>query len=520
MPIFHLNQEIGYMSQNLGFKRTLMEPTKKREIIHLSDYFKVVIKRKTLITAFLVMSVTLTMLFSYMNQPVYETSAKLLIEKEQTSSPLTGEKVDYSTYQSQLLTFNTHFKLIESKPVIVELIKELGLGRQRDKKEERPLTRAEIYFKKLKDTIKPYLRRKKEKLTPEKQQELLIKSVQRAISIKQIRDTRLLSISARSIDPQKATNLANTLAQKYIEFDMGNRLDSSTKNLEWMNNELFELKKRLEKDEEKFHEFKQMNKVFSIEGKQNVISQKIEEFNNEYLEARNRRLELEAKLDEISRISGKGSDITYIRSIISNPAIDSIYENLTRLELEATRLSKVFKAKHPKMVQNTSEIDKNRRKLQAEIDKELDNLSTERAVLLAREKVMDKSISEFEEDAVDASGKELRYTILQRNMTTSQNLYDTLLTKVKESGVMSNAADSNIRIVEMAAVPIFPVSPNKKKNLFLSIILGLFGGVGLAFFLEYLDQSIRTEEDVENYLELPVLSLIPIADVGDRKEAY
>lgn len=497
-----------------------MESVKKREIIHLSDYYKVLVKRKSLVFTFAFLAIALTMFFSYISQPSYQTSAKLVIEKEQTSSPITGEKVDYSNYQSQLLTFNTHFKLIESKPVILRVIQELNLDRRADDEAERPLTQTEVYIKNLKDNLKHLLGKNKEELTPEKRQELLIKSVQRAISINQIKDTRLLSISARSTDPQKAANMANTLAQKYIEFDMGNRLDSSKNNLEWMNNELFKLKKRLEGDEQKFHEFKQMNKVFSIKGKQNVISQKIEEFNNESLSARNRRLELDAKLDEISRISKGGNDISYIRSIISSPAIDSIYENLTKLELEASRLSKVFKAKHPKIVQINSEVAKNRKKLQAEIDKELDNLNTERTVLAAREKVMEKSISEFEDDAVDASGKELRYTILQRNMTTSQNLYDTLLAKVKESGIMSNSADSNIRIVEMAAVPLHPVSPNIKKNLILSILLGLFGGVGMAFFLEYLDQTLRTEEDVENYLELPVLSIIPIADAGDRKEAF
>ncbi len=89
-----------------------METVKKRDIIHLSDYFKVLVKRKSLVIAFTFLAVVLTMLFSFMNQPIYQTSAKLVIEKEQTSSPITGEKVDYSNYQSQLLTFNTHFKLI------------------------------------------------------------------------------------------------------------------------------------------------------------------------------------------------------------------------------------------------------------------------------------------------------------------------------------------------------------------------------------------------------------------------
>jgi capsular polysaccharide biosynthesis protein len=113
---------------------------------------------------------------------------------------------------------------------------------------------------------------------------------------------------------------------------------------------------------------------------------------------------------------------------------------------------------------------------------------------------------------MNTNSMELKYTILQRNMDTSQKLYDTLVSKIKESGVVSGGATSNIRIVENASVPVDPLKPNKKKNLLLSLILGVFGGVGLAFFLEYLDQTVRTEEDVENVLGLPVLAVIPVAD--------
>lgn len=492
-----------------------MEPAEHIETIHLSDYLRIIQKRLGLILVFLVATVTITLVLSFVIKPVYQASSKMVIDKEKTSSPITGEKVDYSSYQSQLLTFNTHFKLIKSKPVILEVIRTLKLDEQQDG------TTTVSPLKKLKKQIKTninlLLGRKNEQLNPDEELDILVKDLQEAITISQIRDTRLLSISVKNNNPLLASEMANTLAKEYIEFDMGSRLNSSKNNLEWMNNELYHMKKRLEDDEKKFHEYKQMNKLFSIEGKQKVIDQKIGEFNNEYLVARNKRLELDAKLAEITK---GGSDISHIRSIVSNPAIDTIYDNITKLELEATRLGKVFKHKHPKIVQNSSEIAKNRKKLKSELDKELDNLKTERSVLAAREKVMEKNISEFEEDALDASGKELRFTILQRNMTTSQNLYDTLVAKVKESGVLSNSSSSNIRVVEEASVPIVPVSPKKKKNLLLGMLLGLFGGIGIAFFLEYLDQTIRTEEDVETHLQLPVLSIIPIADASDTKGAY
>lgn len=496
-----------------------MEAQPTIETIHLSDYLNVLRKRKGLVFSVLFVTVTLALLASFLMKPVYQASSVLVIDKEQTASPITGDKIDFGSYQSQLLTFNTHFKLIKSKPVILEVIQALKLDALGDDTElETNLISTVI--KRFKANIKLLLQKEDKELTPEEEMNALVNIISEGILIKTTRETRLLTVASKNSDPKLAQDIANTLSQKYIEFDVGNRLEASQSNLAWMHNELYALKKKLEDDEQAFLEYKKRNNVFSMEGKQKIIDQKIREFNNEYLAARNRRLELDAKLAEIDKQYTQSNDIINIRSIIGNRGIDNLYETLTNLEVEAIKLSKVFKSKHPKTVQVGSEITKVKKKLQGELKRELESLKTERSVLYSREQLMNKNIEEFEKDALDAGGKELRYTILQRNVTTNQQLYDNLLAKVKESSMMSSGSTSNIRIVEPASLPIFPIKPNKKKNLLLSIILGLFGGIGLAFFLEYLDQTVRTEEDVEQHLGLPVLSIIPEADSTDKSGAY
>ena len=198
-----------------------------------------------------------------------------------------------------------------------------------------------------------------------------------------------------------------------------------------------------------------------------------------------------------------------MRSLINNPMIENMYAKIVELEIELTRLSKIYKSKHPKIVQVRVELDKSEKRLALEIRKERENLTSQRKVLYAKEKILEKNINEFEDDALDTTSKELKYTIYQRNVNTSQNLYDLMLARVKESDVLQTADSSNIRLVETAQVPHGPVSPNKKRNLMMGIVLGLFGGCGLAFFLEYLDQTIRTEEDIQEHFNLPVLSVIP-----------
>ncbi|MCP3927891.1 MAG: aldo/keto reductase, partial [Bacteroidetes bacterium] len=135
------------------------------------------------------------------------------------------------------------------------------------------------------------------------------------------------------------------------------------------------------------------------------------------------------------------------------------------------------------------------------------------------EKVLKDTIGEFEQDALDTSGNELEYSILQRNLNTSKHLYDTLLLKIKESDLLKTSDSSHIRLVEEAITPVSPISPNKKKNIMMGIIMGLAGGVMLALFLEYLDQTIRTEEDVHKHLGIPILSVVPIAEESEKEKS-
>jgi uncharacterized protein involved in exopolysaccharide biosynthesis len=491
--------------------------------IHLSEYLMVLMKRRTLIILVFILTVLATAFYSFSVAPVYESSARLILDKESSSSPITGERTDYESYHSQTMTFNTSIKMIKSTPVIKAVIEALNLDAE-DKDLEVSFIRQ--WLSGLKTNIKLLIRRDDNQipLSPEERQnrkmQELIAKVQEKITVEQIRDTRLLNISVKDKDPELAAAMANTLAAKFMEFNLANKMDASKQTLAWLNEELYDLRKKLEDDEQKFFDYKQENMVFSIEGKQKLAEQKIQEFNNKYLETRNKRLELDAKINELDKNLGTLKGVANVRSLINNPIIESIYAKVVDLEIELSRLAKIYKGKHPKIVQARTELEKTRNSLSQEIAKEKENLKSERKVLFAREKTLESTLAEFEKEALDTSSKELKYTILQRNVDTSRNLYDLMVSRIKESNILQTANTSNIRLVETAQTPIGPVSPNKKRNLLLAMVLGVFFGCGLAFFFEYMDQTIRTEEDIQQHFDLPVLSVIPKADKSVSYGAY
>lgn len=481
---------------------------------HLAEYYYILSKHKWIIIGSLIIMVTLTMFFTFRMKPIYRATATLVIDKEQSKSPLTGERIDFEGYISQSLTFNTHFKLITSRQVLEEVIRRLKLDRRDEDIEVSPWKEL---LAQVKENIRLLLDQEEESLTPEAELTGTVEALQENIDIEEVRDTRLLKISVEDHDPEVAMDTANSLASSYIEFNIANRLKSSKNTLSWMSDQLYEMKKKLEDSEEAFLAYKQREKLFSIEGKQEVIARKIADFNDAQLGARNRRLEVDAKLQQFKESRASGAGHFGVRSLIGNPLIDNLNTQLLNAEVELSRLSKVYKSKHPKIIQIKTKIDKTRKKLTQEVEKEIKSLEAERAVLLAREKAMEKAIADFDQEALMTNRKELKYTILQRSVRTNQKLYDTLLSKVKESNVTKDADVSNIRIVEKAVLPLSPVKPKKKLNLALSIIFGLMTGVGLAFLLEYMDRSLRTEEDVQRYMDLPVLSVVPEADKAKSK---
>ena len=493
-----------------------MKESAPMQSIHLTEYYYILNKHRSLIMASLLIIVSLTLLLTFLLKPVYRATATMVIDKEQTASPLTGERLDFESYISQSLTFNTHFELITSRPVMERLIRELKLD-QMGSEAHMSIGLLQAFVSQFKKNIRLLLRNEAEPLSAEEELTRLIQELRTKINIDPVRDTRLLKVNVEDHDPVLARNIANTLAKVYIKYNVENRLKSSQTTLSSMTDQLYDMKKNLESAEQEFLAFKQQEQLFSITGKQKVIEQKIEDFNDAYLAARNKRLELDAKLKELNRIVQSKENVLHARSLIGNAVLDNLYSQLLDSEVELTRLSKVFKSKHPKMIQLRTKIDKTRKKLREELIKEIDTLKAERSVLASRENVLQKTTSDFENDALETNSKELQYSIHKRNVDTNQKLYDTLLSKVKESNLMGNLDVSNIRIAEEAPLPVNPIKPKKKLNVILSIVLGLLTGIGLSFFWDYLDRSLRTEEDIERYLALPVLSVVPLVQAPEGK---
>ena len=482
-----------------------VQPTSETEQTkHLTEYLFLLVKRKWLILATCALTVSMAAWYNSTLKPVFRTTTTIIVDDERGRSPVSGDMIGWESYYSGALKFNTHFSLITSNPVVERVVDKLKM----DKKviENQP---RETLFAGLKKNIDLLLGVEEKPAVVIDKLPVLVSFLKEQIKVEPVKDTQLLKITATDIDRKTAKNMADALADAYIEFNIENRLKASRSTLTWMTDQLYEMKKKLEDAEEEFYAFKQQNKLFSFSGKQEMTAQKIAEFNTAYIQTRNRRLEFDSKLEELNPSSSDKVNILYARSVIMNPVIDELYSQLISIEMEHSQLGKVYKSKHPKMIQSAARLERARRKLHDEVLKEVENLKYERSMLFEKEKVLQQTIADFEGESLQGGRNELKYTILQRNVETNQKLYDILLSKVQESRLIEDIDISNIRIVERAELPREPIVPHKNLNLLLGLVFGLVSGIGLILLLEYLDRSLHTEEDVQRHLGQPVLAVVP-----------
>jgi uncharacterized protein involved in exopolysaccharide biosynthesis/Mrp family chromosome partitioning ATPase len=481
---------------------------------NLADYYFALRKRLWLILSVLFVTVLFTALYTFSLKPVYSATARIVIGSETKRNPLTGQSLGYENFISQQLSYQTHYKMVTSRPVLEGVLSKVDLP---DESFEQPRLTQVL------QTMKSYVKRQLARVLasspveqppsvpPKSLLESNIARLRSKIRVNQVRDTRLLSIRVENHDPKTARDLANAVAENYIVFDSNTRLKRSRSMLEWLNKELYTMKKNMEDAEKELQAFKEQRTLFSLQGKQGLNVQKIQNMNTSYIETRSTRLALEAKIEELEKFidSSKQGPVRNIPMFFEDSIVGSLYSELLTTEVERKKLSEVFKHKHPEMVKVTSKIKELRKKIREQTQKALDNARSERAVLIAREKALKEATENYEMETIDASRNNLEYAILEREVETNRQIYNTLRSKIKEANIVDEITKTNLRVVDPATLPVKPIRPRKGRNLSLSVILGLLAGVGLTFALEYLDQTIHNREDAERYLNFPVLSEVP-----------
>ncbi|WAC08638.1 MAG: Wzz/FepE/Etk N-terminal domain-containing protein [Thermodesulfobacteriota bacterium] len=489
--------------------------------IHLLDYLEVLKRRRWLVVATVVCFLATVGIGTFLVQPIYQASARIKVGKEQKLAPPTfnpGGGYWESDY-SESLAFKTHSMMIKSLPVLARSAKALTLDDPK-KQEKKPTVKNNIRenLEKIKSGLLypfPFFsfsaEKSEAKANPQKDDPypVWVGILQGEVEVVPIRDTRLIEVNVVDPDPVFCRDAANTICKSYLQYLSESRLDSFRNYLSFFSDEIAKMKKRLQESEQNFYDFKQKEGIFSLEGKKDISAKDIGSLSGDLLTTKVEASGLEEKARELERMLRGGNTEEFSPAILDNKILFDLRADLIKATIEREELKKTYKEKHPSMVENNAKIRELKESFRREIAKAIAALRQQISMLWGKETRLASQMKDKENENLALSGKELRYAMLEREVTTNKELYQALLTNFKEMEVLKGIGQEDVRLVEEAQLPLVPIKPRPTMNMFLALIVGLSVGIGLSFFLEYMDRSIKEEKDVDRYLQLPTLSLVP-----------
>jgi uncharacterized protein involved in exopolysaccharide biosynthesis/Mrp family chromosome partitioning ATPase len=450
------------------------------EQIHLSDYLAIIKKRKWVVIIFSLVLVGLITTFSLISTPIYQATAQIIIESQLYPVTNVEETINRDTREQDF--YQTQYNLLQSRSLALKVIEDLQLWKNF---QSGPLT-AQSSSATQNNTV-------------------IIDWYLSNLAIEPVRGSRLINISFSNPSAETATSVANAHARAFIEKTTEVKLSG----LNWLQTQMKEQKKKVEVSQRALYEYKKAHNIVSFEDRQNIVSQKLMDLSTNLTKVKSERLAKQAAYNQLNAFTIKDENIFSLPEVAQDSIISNLRTQLTQLKAEQLEMAANLGPRHPKMIDIDSRVNQIEQELTREIQRLRRAIKAELDRALSYEKSIQQTLDAQKHEALSLNEKDIKYDILRQESQSNQQIYDSLLKQAKELGLVSGSEHSNISLVDEAEVPLVPVRPKTFLNILLSLVVSMFMGPFLAFFLEYMDRTIKTPEDVQRRLGLSILGMVP-----------
>ena len=451
------------------------EPFERVREAHLRDYYRLLRKHRWLVVGLFLVTVLTVAIWTFLQTPIYQATATVLIEPEpprilniQEVTPVGGPTQEY---------YRTQYELMTSRPSAEKVIENLNLKQR---------------IPGLATAADP------------------ARALTAGVTIEPRRNTRLVLVKYESADPALAAEVANAVAKQYAKHNLDLKLKAAQDALTWLTEQMSGLKAKVQESSVALQNYRVKAGIMGLQEQRQITAQKIMDFNKAYLEAQAQRLSVEAKMNELQRVASDQGGSRTIFTVADNTLIQKLKAEASDLEVQKSKLLKTYKDKHPEVLKVQAQMDQVSQKIEAEIKTMMRGVQTEYRVAKAREETLLGNVNRLRQEGQELNEKEIQYLALQRDSDSNQQLYEAVLKRLKETGVTGGLETNNVSVIEDAPVPRVPIRPSKRTNLLIAVVVGLVVGIGTALGIEYFDTTIKTPDDVERYLGVPVIGIVPI----------
>jgi capsular exopolysaccharide synthesis family protein len=445
--------------------------------VPLSHYLWVLRRHRWRIAAFIAACLALTLIVSYRLTPIYESTATIDVDRRMPTLIL-GEESVQSTNNDADQFLATQIKLIQSDSVLRPVAEKYDLREREDEDWKEAIDQdpeageTPVILKKLKVTRPP--------------------------------NTYLLLLSYRSKDKKLAADVANGIAQSYLEHTYNIRYRAASGLSQFMERQQEELRAKMERSSEALAKFERELNVINPEEKTNILSARLVQLNSEYTNAQAERVRKEAAFGAMKQNSPEAA---YISS--QSEALEKLTESYNAARQHFADIKSRFGANHPEHRRAVAQVEETRRLLDQTKKNIVERVEIEYRQAMDREKMLGESLAETKAEFDRLNSRSFEYQTLKREADADKKLYEELVRKIKEAGINASFQNSSIRIADAARPGLKPVFPNIKLNLAVALLLAMMFAVGAALLTDTLDDTIRDPEQAFRSLRTPVVGTLP-----------
>ena len=426
---------------------------------HLLDYVVILRKHQWLVLFFLLAVVSIVSVATFKMQPVYVATARIEIDRENPNI-LPFQSSSYELYWDLENYIETQARILQSETLAFLTIKSLDL------------VRNPAFGGSPNASLPAGLGSS----TTTERRPAILGAFLGSLSVKRVSNSRLLEVQFESPDPRLAARILNNHLENYIEQNFRSKYEATTQASNWLARQLDELKIRVEKSEDARLLYERNNEIWTVDEKQDITTQKLSDLNKELTEAQADRIQKESQY-QLARTG----NLDAMPAVRDSQAIQELLQRETELYAQYSEALAQFGPKYPKVMRLETQV----RDLNALIAREKQNvvarIELEFRAARQREALLTQALEKQKQEANELAQKLVQYNILKREAETNKQLYEGLLQKLKEATISAGLRSSNVRVVDPALVPPSPARPNKTRNILLAFLVGLVGGIGLAF---------------------------------------
>jgi polysaccharide biosynthesis transport protein len=491
---------------------------------NLRDYWIVILKYRWTIVAFLLPIALIAAISLWWTIPLYTATATLHIENR---SPNIVGVPEAFTFGGNNLDqyYHTQLNLLRSRSLAAQIIQDLGLAHNPHfatnteeflawgRRHVRQGVKSVATWIQEVSPVK-WLRERLMGVSEEAEKQLpifelgvppdLINRYLERLIIAVVEESQLIKVSFSSVAPSLSKNVVNAHVSTFIRTSLLTRFELTAEARQFLQEKLVELKVKLEKSEADLNRFRKTHAIVALDKGENLILERLKGLNTDLTQARSRRIEVESLYRIVQQ-----RDHQLLSQVIDNPLIRQMKEQISPLEAEKARLATIFKPTYSGVAALQQQINQAKGRVDQEVRRVIRTIAADYHAAIAREEALTAEMEQARRATLDLREKAVEAAVLEREVESNRALYENVLKRTKETDLTGAVPVSNIRVVDRADIPLTPDDARTKRTLLLSVLVGLLGGVGVAFLRYYSDNTLKTPEDVRRFLNLPTLGLVP-----------